>query len=249
MKIDTSKLTPVQAQQIEAIASGKPFELRLSHTAMSLFDGITDHVETPINTERFARMIGITEKQLTDDERTWSETDQQRLENLKREQAGLPVWYCSNQFRSDSLSAASGACFRHETHRDRLWTMATDALVAKFGPTLTLDSSTYWVFGQSVSATFHTWPEAEAWLAAHQALRDGHLKEITAVMDETAAVFLSTAPTIVRLRARYSRHVDDSLKAAFIRSLIVDLPVRLRRWHQTLQASLTKALDILRPKA
>jgi hypothetical protein len=68
-------------------------------------------------------------------------------------------------------------------------------------------------------------------------------------MDETAAVFLSTAPTIVRLRARYSRHVDHSRTAAFIRLFIVDLPVTLRNSRRTLQASLTKALDILRPKA
>lgn len=247
MKIDTSKLTPIQAQQVEAIASGTPFELRLSHTALSLLDGITVHVETPVDTERLAKMIGITEQQLADNQRAWAAGDQERLENLKRQHAGLPVWHCSNQFRFERLSAAYSACFRHEADRRRLKAMVTDTLVAKFGPTLTLDDRQWW-FGQSVSASFPTWKEAEAWLSAQRALRDDHGAEILATVDETVAAFLSTAPAIVRLRARYSRHVDPSLRAKVIRYIIVDLPVTLRRWHQTLKAALSKTLDTLRPK-
>jgi hypothetical protein len=249
MKIDTAKLTPIQAQQIEAIASGKPFELRLSHTTMSILDGIAVHLETPDNTKRIITMIGIAEEELNDDESAaWPEYTQQRLENLKRQLAGLPVWHCSNGFRFESLAAAYSACFRHEADRNRLKTMIADALVAKFGPDLTLDNSE-WFFTQSVRATFYTWSEAEAWLTTQQALRDAHLAEITATAEETTSTFLSTAPAIVRLRARYSGYTDRSLQARVIRGLIVDLPITVGHWHRNIKAAISKKLDILRPKA
>jgi hypothetical protein len=249
MKIDTSKLTPIQAQQIEAIASGKPFELKLSRNFGDIFNGITVELETDSDPENTAEMIMMAEKLIADTTDNDSSTEyvHKRLATLRKKQAGIPVWTCSNTLKSRKFEAAASAMFRHKDDNGRLTTMVSDALEAKFGPGMRIMEGRS-IFGPQIRATFGTWQEARAWTETQQAIRDLHNDAIRDTIDEAVSAFLSTAPTIVKLRARYSGYIDHSRTAAFIRLFIVDLPVTLRNSRRTLKAALTKALDILRPK-
>jgi hypothetical protein len=248
MKIDTSKLTPIQAQQIEAIVSGKPFELKLSRRFGDIFSGITVELETDRDPDHTAEIISAAEKFIADHTDGDSDTAyvHRRLATLRKKQMGMPVWTCSNTLKSRKFEAAHSAL--HKDDNGRLITMVSDALEAKFGPGMRLTEG-HSIFGPQIRATFETWQEAREWTDSQQAISDLHNDAIRDTIDEAVTAFLSTAPTIVKLRARYSGYTDYSRKATFIRLFIVDLPILLTRWHRTLKADLTKTLDILRPKS
>lgn len=231
MKIDTSKLTPVQAQQIEAIASGTIFVIKTPRKFGSLFDGVTMELKTRTKNCEIADLI-------------------RELDNLPPMAAGIPTWHCQHTIRVDEFTAMTSGLFRNPAAKQRFVLEVSDALSAIYGPTMRFDDDDMAsIFSIRITAEFDNYQAASQWYQAHCAIHADHQADIKLAVVKVATRFLEGLGIVDRLRVRYSVWQDRSAIGRIVRLFTVDILVVYRYHLRRLLAALTKTLDNLRQKA
>lgn len=236
MKIDTSKLTPVQAQQIEAIASGVPFNLHNHAGKPFLRSPISINMTSAQDPEYYDRLIehhagtlnGLIAKNDTEN----IESQRQHISRLESRRAGNPSWDCLYEIRSERFYDLP--IHWRRDNGGSLLAKINAHLADKHG--LENLSVTAWALYPAVSVETTTWQEAHQWYQDHLDLDNDVLAaEVDAIVDE----YLATLSTLERLSLKRGEVAD---------SLIIPKYHALRPFR-SLKATLSKALDFLRPKA
>lgn len=248
MKIDTSKLTPVQAQQIEAIASGVPFVTQTPRTTRSFFRGVSIELKTTTRDDEFDAMLSELENVSTPTKPSLAVKRDAYVATLKKEAQGIPVWHCRHTIQADDFNSLMSALFMNNDAQERLVNEVSHALVSAYGPTMKFDD-TMGIFGLRITAEFEAWKDVHQWYLAHTALDTDSYDDIQRTVNEVVERFTAGLGIFDRLRARYSGYRDRSVWARIVRWFIVDIPVEYRHRVRILKAALSKTLDILRPKA
>lgn len=236
MKIDTSKLTPIQAQQIEAIASGVSFDLHNHGGKPFLQSPISINMASAQDPEYYDRLIdhhtealnGLIAKNDTEN----AESQRHHIARLESRRTGNPEWQCLYEIRSERFYSLS--IHWRRDNGGRLLAKINDHLANKHG--LGNLSVTAWAMYPAVSVVTTTWQEAHQWYQDHLHLDHTALAaEADAIVDE----YLATLSYGERLSIQRGKVADRWI---LNRELI-------RRPLRKLKASLSKALDILRSKA
>jgi hypothetical protein len=249
MKIDTSKLTPIQAQQIEAIASGTLFTIQTPRTAWSWFDGVSMELKTVlIKDSEFDDLISELVNVSPVGNPAMAAKRDDMVATMKKEASGIPVWHCQHIIRADDFTAMTSGLFRNPADRDRFILEVSDALTAAYGPTMKFDD-TMSIFGIRITAEFDAWQDANQWYQAHTAIHTDHYDDIKRTVADVVTRFTAGLGTFDRLRVRYSGWEDRSTLGRIVRWFTVDIPIEYRYRVHNLKARLSKMLDKLLPKA
>lgn len=233
MKIDTSKLTPVQAQQIEAIASGIHFTLR-HYTGTGIWNSplsiSMNQIQAP---EHYDDLIEDHQAKLTDGSLTDPkeiESQHEHIAMLKRRRQGIAEWDCT-------FSIKSARYYNLPIH----WKAGPhgDALLAKIRTTLSqqygLKIDTLCWLNIDSTVTLESWQDVRAWHDRHSTLDNAVL---AALVDSIVDEYLVTLSPIDRLTLKRGEVADRWAG-----------PIHtIGRHYRKLKALLSKALDILRPK-
>lgn len=236
MKIDTSKLTPVQAQQIEAIASGIHFTLQ-HYTGTGIWNSPLSIYMTQIqDPSLYDGLIEYHQSKLTDGSITDPkiiESQHEHIAMLERRRQGMVEWVCTYSVKSERYFDLP-VHWKAGPHGDRLMAKIRDRLTTEYG--LENGVTMSWLYPDSITR-LESWTEVVAWHTHHSALDQ---LAIVATVDSIVDEYLAAMTPIERLSLKRG-HIADRLKIWRHHSV--------HRPFKKLKASLTKALDILRPKA
>lgn len=236
MKIDTSKLTPIQAQQIEAIASGVPFNLRNHGGKPFHRSPIAITMTSAQDPEYYDRLIerhtGILNDLIAKNDIDAIESQQRHINRLESRRAGNPSWECVYEIRSERYNDLSISW--RQNHGASLLAKINATLVEKYG--LENLTTKAWSLYPEVSFEASTWREAHHWYLDHLRLDDD---EVVATVDTIVSEYVAALPISARLSIQRGK-VSEGW--SFHRYL-------LGRPLRNLKAALSKTLDTLRTKA
>jgi len=247
MKIDTSKLTPTKAQQIEAIASDIDFDIKVTRELGEILDGITVKLEHIESRRLMTRIMEQHEADLARGIVRDDENYRRRIATLKKKMAGQPVWQCQHTIGSDLLRAVSSVVHNNEALRLQLGNLVSDALTKEFGVEMNIDRS-FILLGVLIEAEFDTWQEARQWYETQRELRVQR-RRIVETIDTVVADFVKTLGIISRLRVRYSSWINPGLTATVVRWFFTDLPLFVGHCLKKLKATFSKPVDNTSSKA
>lgn len=245
MKIDTSKLTPIQAQQIEAIASGLPFNLSLHVTRAFTRSPISIRMTATTDTANHYDPLIHHYTVLLNDTTGLDEmaSTQEHLDMLKRRRAGIPEWVCQYEVFADQYSSLPFDW--KKVHGLALNRLINAALQAEYGLTnLRDDYLTY----PTVEVTLGDWGSVKEWHDRHQTLdlySGGPLGNMSVTVERVIGEFISTLPVQDRL---VSTCLDIDYDGPHRWRQVRPSWPAIRSPYRKLKASLSKALDTLRPK-
>lgn len=236
MKIDTSKLTPIQAQQIEAIASGVAFNLRnhggkpFQRSAISVdmtSAGYPEYYDLLI--ERHTETLN---KMIAENDIENIESQQRHINRLESRRAGIPNWECVYEIRSKRYNDLPLDWKRN--HGASLQAKINTVLAETYGLE-NLDANA-WSLYPKVSFEASTWKEAYHWYLDHHRLNDA---DLIATVDTIVEEYTAALPVSERLSIQRGKVLAGwSLHRYLIGNFFRDL-----------KAALTKTLDTLRQKA
>lgn len=251
MKIDTSKLTPVQAQQIQAIASGLSFNLSLHVTRAFTRSPISIRMTATTDTANhydplIEHFTGLLANTTDPDEQAIT---QEHIGMLRRRRAGIPEWECRYEVFSAQYSRLPHDW--KKVHGSSLNRLINAALQTEYGLTNLQDN--YLIY-PTVEVTLDDWASVKRWYDRHLELdrlygggwTSGLFSQMAGTVDRVIEEYISALPVKDRPISTYLdidydgqpewRQVRRSWSA-------------IRSSYQTLKAILSKTLDKLRLKA
>jgi hypothetical protein len=211
------------------------------------------------DTDYYDKLIALYEKQDTNGKIKDPDSHVKHLTRLKNRRAGIPDWECYYEVDSPLFSSLPFEMkwqLRENNHHDGLSLKVKETIAADFGLS-GLDMAS--ILGPKTTSSYSDWASVQAWYDQHATIDH---KAVAATVDRIVAEHIASLPFITRLKIQWGvRHPYEGqhVHPALCKTLRIARKVRstlrspwetlgLPAW-ETLKASLTKALDILRPKA